>query len=407
MNKPRIVTSFALGIVLVVATNAAAQTSPPGGYALRPETTSTGSPTEFDRNSPKRSTSVEAPPAPTAFRTSPRASRVSQRPNADSSVEPSFAGETIGEDGGTRTAPNARVVPDDAVLGGADLNLGPENFLRGRPVGTYVDLDVQRPERGDVWFESDSWDWQFLPTSLLYKSYLAGVKESRFATLHTYNKNDGWLWEPVLGARVGILRYGNHDLIHPEGWQWDIEGSAQARLYVPSNVDVRSVDFRAGTLLTHASGPWRTKFGYYHLSSHLGDEFLLANPDYPRLNYVRDALVAGEAYYVTDNVRVYFDVAWAFNCEYAKPWEFQFGLDYAPALPTGLHGAPFFAVNGYVRQELNYGGNFVVQTGWAWRGDEAGRLLRIGVQYINGKSQQFSFYDQSDQALGIGIWYDF
>lgn len=281
-------------------------------------------------------------------------------------------------------------------------------FTQGPPQGSYIDLDAGSTGRPlEPWFDDDSWDWQFLPSSIIYKAYLAGEKESRFASQHMYNRRDGWLWEPTLGARVGIFRFGNHDPVVPQGWQLDVEGSAQARLVIPENVDVRSVDFRAGILMTRGVGPWRTKFGYYHLSSHLGDEFLLDNPTYPRLNYARDALILGQAFYVTSALRLYGEVVWAFYTDVSEPWEFQFGVDYAPAAPTGVHGAPFFGVNGHVRQELDFGGNITVQAGWAWRSIEAGRLLRFGVAYYNGKSSQYSFYNMSDEMIGMGVWYDF
>lgn len=281
-------------------------------------------------------------------------------------------------------------------------------FQQGPPVGTYIDLDLQPHSRHvESWFDDDAWDCQFLPSSIIYKAYLAGEKESRFSSQHVYNRHDGWLWEPTLGARVGVVRYGNHDPVMPQGWQVDVEGSAQARLVIPENVDVRSVDFRAGVLLTRGVGPWRTKFGYYHMSSHLGDEFLLANPDYPRLNFARDAFVLGQAFYVTGSLRVYAEAAWAFYTDVSEPWEFQFGVDYSPALPTGVAGAPFFAINGHLRQEVDFSGNLVVQTGWAWRNQDGGRLLRFGMTYYNGKSSQYSFYQLSDQQIGLGVWYDY
>lgn len=272
------------------------------------------------------------------------------------------------------------------------------------PLSPHLDLDSYLSPSA---YFGDEWTWQLMPSNLIYKSYLAGVKETRLASQHINIKEDGWLWDAVLGGRVGLLRYGNQDPIRPDGFQLDFEGSAQVRLDVTNDVDVRSVDFRGGIPLTYGSGPWRTKFGYYHLSSHLGDEFLLAHPGYNRLNYSRDCLVLGETVFLTDRLRIYAEMAWAFYNDVNKPWEFQFGVDYSPVAPTGFMGEPFFAVNGHLRQELNYSGHFVAQTGWAWVSDENTRLLRIGFFYFNGLSNQYSFYNQWEQQIGAAIWYDY
>lgn len=253
---------------------------------------------------------------------------------------------------------------------------------------------------------TEPWEWQLLPSSLIYRSYLAGVKESRFASNHI-NLDGNWFWEATLGTRVGLVRYGDNDPFRPNGWQLDVEGAAQARLNITDNVDVTSVDFRGGLPLTYGNGPHRFKTGYYHLSSHLGDEFLLNNPGFPRLNYARDVLIFGYSYYATPKLRLYGETGWAFYSDVGEPWEFQFGVDYAPTGPTGIYGAPFFAVNGHVRQELDFSGNLVVQAGWAWVGDQNARMFRIGGHYYNGASSQYSFYQNHEQQIGLGVWYDF
>ena len=149
------------------------------------------------------------------------------------------------------------------------------------------------------------------------------------------------------------------------------------------------------------------KFGYYHLSSHIGDEYLLKYPDFPRINYVRESLVSGLAVYLNPNLRLYSEAGYAFYIDGgAKPWEFQFGADFSPAEPTGLGGAPFFAINGHLRQENDFGGNMTVQTGWQWRG-RTGHLLRFGMQYFNGMSDQYQFYNRFEEQIGAGLWYDY
>ncbi|MEL7264815.1 MAG: DUF1207 domain-containing protein, partial [Planctomycetota bacterium] len=155
------------------------------------------------------------------------------------------------------------------------------------------------------------------------------------------------------------------------------------------------------------SEPNELQFGFYHVSAHAGDEFLLNNPGFTRLNFFRDALVLGYSFYMRPDLRLYAEYGWGFNNELSEPNELQFGIDWAPAQPTGLRGAPFFAINGHLREEQDFGGNLVVQAGWAWKVDQLDGLLRTGVHYYNGASPQFSFFDQYEQQIGWALWYDF
>ena len=272
----------------------------------------------------------------------------------------------------------------------------------------YVDEGPMLQTRGGPVPYQAPWSWQMLPEGLIYRSYLAGAKEPRLSSVLFHERDDGWLWEGTIGARVGVIRYGTPAVDKPEGWQLDVEAAAFPRLDPDEEMDLRSSDFRGGTVLTRGEGRNQIKFGYYHLSSHVGDEFLLKNEDFERINYSRDAIILGHSFFPTADLRLYAETAWAFqNAGGSEPWEFQVGADYSPAHVTGFRGAPFLALNGHLREEHDFGGNFVLQTGWQWRGPGPGRLLRTGLHYYNGKSPQFSFFDEFEEQLGVGLWYDF
>ncbi len=251
--------------------------------------------------------------------------------------------------------------------------------------------------------------WQLLPDGLIYRSYMAGAHEPRLSSTIDWDQGGTLLLDVVLGGRVGLIRYGTTDNLRPEGWQLDIEGAAFPRLNLDQDWDMESTDFRAGLPLTFGHGNWQAKFAYYHLSSHLGDEFAIRNPGAlaSRINYSRDALVLGISYYATPAARFYAESGWAFYMDGgSEPWEFQVGVDWSAPGPTGTCGTPFLAINGHLREELNFGGNLVVQTGWLWRG-HSGHTLRTGLHYYNGKSSQFQFFNQFEQQLGLGAWYDY
>lgn len=288
----------------------------------------------------------------------------------------------------------------------------------GRPIyETYQDSGVQPAQYvNDDWFAAsaqvhssreEAWCHQILPDGLIYRSYLAGIKEPRFAGQWVHDVNLGWVWDITLGGRVGILRYGTTSVDHPEGWQLDIEGAGMPRLDLEHERDVMASDFRFGIPLTYGRGSYQMKVAYYHLSSHLGDEYMVRHNTLLRRNYSRDVMVWGHSFFLTEDVRLYGEAGWAFAYDGgSEPWELQFGVDYSPVKPTGHRGTPFVAINGHLRQEFDFGGNIVVQTGWQWRG-YSGHLFRIGMHYFQGMSDQWEFFDQFEDKLGFGIWYDF
>jgi len=255
----------------------------------------------------------------------------------------------------------------------------------------------------------DPWRWQLLPDGLMYKSYVAGEREPRLSTAFLQESGGAMLWDSALGGRVGIVRYGTDRSIEPYGWQLDVEGAAFVRLLPGEDRDVNAVDFRAGVPLTYRDGQWQYKFGYYHISSHLGDEFLLKNPGFDRLNYSRDALVAGIGYFPNDFWRLYAELGWAliFTSGGAEPWEVQTGFEYGTQCPTGIRGAPYCAMNLHLREEVNWGGGLNVLAGWQWRGFHADHTFRAGFQYYNGKNAQYSLLQDTQILYGLGIRYDF
>ena len=253
---------------------------------------------------------------------------------------------------------------------------------------------------------NEPWTWQLLPSGFMYKAYLAGTRESRIASAWAHDRDEGWLWQPVIGGRAGLIRYGTDNELWPQGWQFDVEGACFPRLFTDSG-DMISHDYRIGAPLTTRQGPWEAKFGYYHYCSHIADEYLATHQTFPRINYVRNELLAGLAVYLNPNLRLYGEAGWAFQTDGgAEPWAFQFGLDFSSPDPTGPGGAPFFAINGHLREEYNFSGSMTVQTGWQWRG-RTGHLWRIGMEYFNGLSEQTQFYNKFEEQIGAGLWYDY
>jgi hypothetical protein len=308
-----------------------------------------------------------------------------------------------------------RLLPPAAPGGPVVLDVPYEDAADG--VGGFLVPGASFPEEfADLWAPRP-WQWQLLPNNLIYTSYLAGPKEPRLASVwyddsapDPFNRSirNGWMWDMTAGGRVSLLRYGSDPVVHPQGVELQVEGAAFVRLDQQDEVDLRSSDYRFGIPLVFGIGRWQTKIAYYHLSAHLGDEAMLKHGSFPRVNYLRDAMVWGNSYYLFDWMRIYGEMGYSFhNSGGSQPWEFQAGAELVQARPTGPQGAPFLAVNGMSRQELDWGGNVCVQTGWAWRGRRSERLLRVGFEYLYGSDPQYEFVFYNQNRCGIGVWYDF
>ena len=250
------------------------------------------------------------------------------------------------------------------------------------------------------------WSWYSMPDNIIYKTYMACKREPRMG-IQFVGTNDLNYWDCSLGARVSLLRYGTNDPLYPEGFELEIDGAAFPRLTLDDERELWSCDYRFGVPLAYRRGHWEYMFGYYHISSHMGDERMVRYNSLDRLNYVRDCAMAGIGFRPNYNWRYYFHAEYAFWRDGgAKPWHLIFGIDYSPMETNGFHGAPFFAVCGRLREDIDFSGSFSLEAGWQWRSAQS-HVFRTGLFYLNGYSDHYQFYKQYEQQIGLGFWYDF
>ena len=277
--------------------------------------------------------------------------------------------------------------------------------------------------------QTEQWAWQMFPDGFVYPTYLAAT-QNRLGCAWNYDEHTDWIWDITLGGRAPMFRYGNRSGLYPEGWQLDMEASVNLRLHLRKCMDMEANDFRFGFPLSYGTKVWQVRTGYYHVSTHMGDERIIrhypyGDPTLPidgdptqlgsryssnyRINYYREAWLLSYAFRPTPSTRLYAEADYAFLRGIStEPWHFQFGAEYSPRYPArGGWGTPFAAINARLMQEFDFDGNLTVQTGWQWRGSR-NELFRIGLQYFTGVSDQYSFIlGRKEHKVGLGVWYDF
>src|SRR5690606_13784032 len=230
----------------------------------------------------------------------------------------------------------------------------------------------------------------------LFQSFLTAVHEPRMGGEILHDGDQGTLMDVTIGGRMSLVRFGT---VNPrqgsEGIELQVYGAALTRLSMDRESDVEATDYKFGVPLVFKSGRTSHAFGYDHISSHIGDEYLARNPDFERRNYVRDAIRYAVIHDLSDEFAVYAEVNSAFHTSGgAGKWHFQFGAEYQPLIPRGFQGAPVAAINTQLRQEFDFEGSLGLLLGWQWQGMSTDDSLRIGLTVYPGRSRQFSFFDQ-------------
>ncbi|MGH8530299.1 MAG: DUF1207 domain-containing protein [Nevskiales bacterium] len=136
-----------------------------------------------------------------------------------------------------------------------------------------------------------------LPPGPLFKPLLADPREPRFSVNYQHHRTDALNFDAAdvsLGEYVGFVEGDRGN----SRYQIGLQGAVFALFNLDSDsFDLINADYLIGFPLTWRRHEWSARTRLYHISSHLGDEFLLGNPGIDRINLsyeVVDALLSHE-----------------------------------------------------------------------------------------------------------------
>ncbi len=268
---------------------------------------------------------------------------------------------------------------------------------------------------------SDSSPVEAFPTNDVFRPLLADPKQPQFFAAYqaTRVRTDN------TSANIGSVGFGeNFGLVGRrngcDGWQVGILGGvfAQFNLDVGST-DLINADYVIGFPVSWRSGLVSTRVRLYHQSSHLGDEFLLGNPGFSRVNLSFEAL---EAIVSLDTPggwgRVYAGGSYLVHREPAALDRngVQWGLELrgptiaAPILRTQLPGlrlTPVFGADFKSFEELSWIINSNVVGGLEWSKAGGNRRFRLLLNYYHGFAPYGQFFAQKVEWFGIGLYLSF
>jgi hypothetical protein len=203
-----------------------------------------------------------------------------------------------------------------------------------------------------------------------------------------------------------------------DGWQVGILAGvfAQFNLDAPST-DLINADYVVGIPLSWRSGLLSTRVRLYHQSSHLGDEFVLGNPGFHRVNFSFEEVetivsldtpggwgrIYGGGGYMLQREPNFLDrlrVQW--GVELRGPAFHWTGLE--RAVTGSLAMTPVFGADFKGFEELNWVISSNVVGGVEWFRAGGSRRVRLLANYYEGFTPFGQFFAQKVSSVGVGIY---
>jgi hypothetical protein len=253
----------------------------------------------------------------------------------------------------------------------------------------------------------------FLPLGHLFQPYLAdpmrpstGAQLARVSDTTVANtSNSRFILK--LGGLIEIGQLSPAE--NPNGgWQFGIEAGFNGQFDRGQSQDNIGWDGLYGLVISYRRNDrWAFRTGIHHVSSHVGDEYAERNGR-KRINYTREEIFGAAAWSFWPQWRTYAELGWAYDLlgkELQEEWRVQAGLEYERDEPVwGRNWRVYAATNLTAYQESDWNPDTAIQFGIHYR--KSGRLLRIGLEFYDGRTLLGEFFQDSDRWISLGTWYD-
>ena len=277
-----------------------------------------------------------------------------------------------------------------------------ESGLLGESVRQEQEAD--RPWLDD--FEGkNSWSLEWFPSAPVYRSYLADPLTPRSGSkfMIPIHGPDNVKIENALGAQRTFARWTSPS--GDEAIDVSMEGAVFARFDINENVDMDAADFRVGIPIGYRRGRFSAKLNIWHLTSHLGDEFI-ERTGRKRIDYHKEEIAPGFSYDWTDEFRTYAEIGFGYYIDKVnKRWRGEVGAEWAGDLLWSGPPQTYLAIDIKWRQETDWDTAVAIQGGlWVSRGDPNSLAgLRFFIEYYRGVTPQTQFLEEQIEYVGLGL----
>lgn len=260
----------------------------------------------------------------------------------------------------------------------------------------------------------DEWHGIWLPQSTtLFPTEIANPRQPCFSCGCRFHDKVGGSFASaiVIGAQFPMYRWSN---VKGGDLQLELEGAAFAVFNLrKQSFPMINADYYAGIPLSYAKGPMAYRLRLYHVSSHVGDEYLCEHKHFHRKNKSFEALDLSAAYHFNQHLRVYGTLGSVILSDHEmhmKPLYVEYGFEArGPRRDFNqLFGQPFLAVHLQNWQDVHFALDTNYALGYEWgKIHGIGRKVRAFLEYHQGFSAEGQFSRKRTKYIGFRVTYGF
>lgn len=271
---------------------------------------------------------------------------------------------------------------------------------------------VERPKINGIWFPQMTELFQPIIGSPRVISYTLGYRSgdeiigNKCADISLGDDFAIYRWLDVLyggdlqiGIEAGVWSVFNFDP-HPD---------------IADGTELVNTDFYGGIPITYARNKWSFRLRGFHISSHLGDEFLINHPGFHRVNPSNEVIDFFVSYQAKEAIRLYVGPAVIVHSDPTfrwKPLYIEYGTE-VRFLGTKfdkqrLYGTLYLTLHFRNMQELDWNFDGTYRGGYEFSKLQGiGRKFRFYIEYHHGYSYEGQFSKMRDHYMEYNISYGF
>lgn len=261
------------------------------------------------------------------------------------------------------------------------------------------EVDVPAPDIAAI-------DVHALPEQALFMPLIADPREPRFSVSYQRYRTSTGEFNAGSVAFGEYFGFASGFLGSSGASQVGLQGAVFAlfNLDAASN-DLVNADYWIGLPVAYRKGPWSYVLRVYHQSSHLGDEFLLGNPNVERINWSYED-VEFLASYEWEHFRLYGGGGHLLRSEpEMDPWSAHAGVEFVQ--PGAVHGLDLIAAADMrATEELGWERSRSFQFGFELKNGGT-RRVRLMLEHFRGHAPNGQLIREKVRYTGVGLYFGF